>query len=83
MRQQTPNYVLLTPTEAAAYLAVPRETLKMWRNMGRGPAYVHVGRAVRYCQADLDAFVASGRVEPEHQPDGWQPRIPGSYPASA
>ena len=47
---------LRTP-EAAAYLNVQSSTLEQWRWNGRGPRFSKLGRAVRYRQSDLDAFL--------------------------
>jgi excisionase family DNA binding protein len=48
---------LMTPTEAAARLRANARTLERWRTNGTGPAFVKVGRGVRYRAEDLDAFV--------------------------
>ncbi len=48
---------LMTITEAAARLRANARTLERWRKQGTGPAYVKVGRGVRYRADDLDAFV--------------------------
>lgn len=37
--------------------------LRKWRLFKRGPAYVRVGRLIRYSEADLDAFITNNRVE--------------------
>ena len=39
---------LLWPEEVAEMLGVPVGTLANWRYLGRGPAFVKVGRHVRY-----------------------------------
>jgi Helix-turn-helix domain len=46
---------VLTPTEAAALLRRAPATLANWRAAGTGPAYVKVGRLVRYRQSDLES----------------------------
>lgn len=57
---------LLDERQAAAVLSTPRNTLRVWRTKGKGPAYVRVGgRNVRYLRADIDAFIQAGRVDPE------------------
>lgn len=48
---------LLTPVAAAERLAVAPATLERWRVRRQGPAFVKLGRLVRYRVADLDAFV--------------------------
>lgn len=56
----------LSEREAAAYLGVRSErTLQDWRHRKIGPAYSKLGRRVVYDLADLDAFLAAGRVEPK------------------
>jgi predicted DNA-binding transcriptional regulator AlpA len=58
---------LLTQAEVSAMLAIPRRTLRSWRSLGRGPAFVRIGKAVRYRAADIDEFVGSHRVERQRQ----------------
>ncbi|MDF9874808.1 helix-turn-helix transcriptional regulator [Cellulosimicrobium cellulans] len=48
---------LMTELEAGEYLGVPSRTLRNWRYLGTGPAFVKVGRAVRYRMTDLEAYV--------------------------
>jgi excisionase family DNA binding protein len=48
---------LLRTAEAAAYLNLRPSTLEQWRWNGKGPLFVKMGRAVRYRQSDLDAFL--------------------------
>ena len=53
---------LLTPEEAAALLRVTPATVGYWRKQKRGPAYVKIGRRVRYPRAAL--FAALEVVRP-------------------
>lgn len=56
----------LSEREAAAYLGpVSPRTLQDWRTKAVGPPYSKAGRRVCYCTDDLDAFLASARVEPK------------------
>ena len=59
----------LSETEAALYLGVAKRTLQDWRCRKIGPAYSKLGAGMRarivYDVADLDAFLAAGRVEPK------------------
>jgi hypothetical protein len=55
---------LLDTAKAALYLDKPPGTLVQWRYHGTGPAYVKVGRAVRYRRRDLDAWLDSQTVRP-------------------
>jgi len=56
-RQENGVPEVLTAIEAAAYLQVPVETLRRWRNLGIGPRHAKVGRHVRYRQAALDRWL--------------------------
>lgn len=47
---------LLTPSDVSVYLGVPLGTLANWRYLGRGPAYLRVGRHVRYRQSAIAAW---------------------------
>jgi hypothetical protein len=49
---------LLTPEEVAAYLGLEQvRTLADWRLRRMGPAYLKCGRAVRYREADIIAWM--------------------------
>ena len=56
---------LFNAGEAARYLRVTPGTLSWWRHMGRGPAYIKVGRRVLYRRSTLDEFLAGGVRLPE------------------
>ena len=51
----------LTETDAAARLGLKVATLRAWRHQGRGPAFVRLGRAIRYLTTDIDAFLDANR----------------------
>lgn len=53
---------LLDETSAALVLNIQPRTLTRWRWGGKGPSYCKIGGAVRYCVADLEAFIAANRV---------------------
>ncbi|MEE8263122.1 MAG: helix-turn-helix domain-containing protein [Gammaproteobacteria bacterium] len=55
---QTP---VLKEDDAAAILNIEVATLRRWRWAGKGPRFIKVGHAVRYDQADLEAFIRVGR----------------------
>jgi Helix-turn-helix domain len=62
----TPTSDLLDEAAAAGYLGdIPAATLRQWRYLGRGPAFVHVGRHIRYRRHDLDRWLAEQTVHPE------------------
>jgi excisionase family DNA binding protein len=54
----------LTESQAAARLGLKVATLRAWRHKGKGPAYVRLGRAVRYLMTDVDDFIQSNRQIP-------------------
>lgn len=61
---------LLKEQDAAELLSLSVRTLQAWRVRLAGPAFVHVGRAIRYRRRDLldwiSANTCGGRVE--HRP---------------
>ena len=72
---------LLTSEESAEKLGIKPRTLVRWRGYRKGPAFVKVGRSVRYRQEDLDAWVASRRVEvPAPAPASDKPLPAGQPP---
>ena len=50
--------------ETAEFLGCSVAALRKWRLLGTGPAYVKVGRLVRYREDDLVAYLDANRVEP-------------------
>ena len=48
---------LLTPDDVSNYLGVPVGTLANWRYRGHGPAFLRVGKHVRYRAHDVAAWV--------------------------
>ena len=54
---------LLTEREAAELLCVSFRTLQVWRSKGKGPAYIKLGRTVRYDPADLRRWIDQSREE--------------------
>jgi excisionase family DNA binding protein len=54
----------LTDVEVARRLGVSTYTVRNWRYLGRGPAYLKVGRCVRYRLADVDAWAETIRITP-------------------
>lgn len=53
------NYEMVTTEQAAAMLNLKKNTLELWRLRGTGPAYVKLGRAVRYRLSDLESYIES------------------------
>jgi len=59
-----PPSPLLDPASAGRYIGgdvspISPLTLADWRTKRTGPAYIRVGRLIRYRQADLDAWLES------------------------
>ena len=55
------NQRLLNEREAAGRLGLSVKTLRRWRWAGHPPAFIKIGRAVRYDPAEIEAFIAAGR----------------------
>lgn len=55
---------LLKPADAAAYLGVTVQHLADRRCRHQSPAYVKIGAAVRYREADLIDFVNASIIHP-------------------
>jgi predicted DNA-binding transcriptional regulator AlpA len=53
----------LTEPETSKYTAMSRSWLRLKRMKGGGPAYIRIGRAIRYDIRDLDAWLSAHRVE--------------------
>jgi hypothetical protein len=51
----------LTEVGAAARMGLKVATLRAWRHQGRGPAFVRLGRAIRYLPHDIEAFLHANR----------------------
>lgn len=56
---------LLGNDEAAAFLGMSPDTLPRWRWAGTGPAFIRLGRTIKYRTSDLQSFVEKSRVDPE------------------
>ena len=54
----------LTERDASQYTGMSRPFLRQARMRGRGPAYLRVGRSIRYLIRDLDDWMAEHRVVP-------------------
>jgi predicted site-specific integrase-resolvase len=51
--------------QASKLLGVAVQTLRNWRHLRRGPAYVKMGRSVRYEVKDLETYLHKKKVDPE------------------
>jgi hypothetical protein len=54
-----PSDALFVPETIATIACTTAKTLEAWRAIGRGPAWVRVGRNVRYRRRDVDAWLAA------------------------
>jgi hypothetical protein len=54
----------MTEGDAAARLGLKVATLRAWRHRSKGPAFVRLGRAVRYLSTDLEEFLQANRHAP-------------------
>lgn len=52
----------LTVDDAASLLSVSVKTLEAWRRLGKGPAFVKLGRSVRYTMRAIDQFTSDRTV---------------------
>lgn len=50
---------LLTEGQAAAIILVKPNTMAKWRVTGEGPAFVYIGRAVRYEPREIRRYIAT------------------------
>ncbi|HET8581735.1 MAG TPA: helix-turn-helix domain-containing protein [Jatrophihabitans sp.] len=60
-RGTTPD-TYLTPDELAALLRRTPKTLRSWRYLGKGPAYVRIEGRALYPARAVDAYLAARRV---------------------
>ena len=49
---------VLTPVQAARYLGISKDVLRLWRSQGKGPCHFRAGeKLIRYRRNDLDAWI--------------------------
>jgi hypothetical protein len=62
---QTNPSDLLTEQSAADHVNLAAGTLRQWRYLGQGPAYIKLnGGRIRYRRRDLDAWLDAQTVRP-------------------
>ena len=59
---QTNQPKLVSQSQAAEILGVSPRSLETWRIRGGGPAFIKIGRAVRYDPDDLRAYIDQHRI---------------------
>jgi predicted DNA-binding transcriptional regulator AlpA len=52
---------LLNTEQAAVRCCLSKRTLEKYRGTGAGPLYIQLGKAVRYRDEDLEAWIAAHR----------------------
>ncbi|MBI4768148.1 MAG: helix-turn-helix domain-containing protein [Deltaproteobacteria bacterium] len=55
----------LNDVETAKIAGLSPQTLRNWRQLGRGPNYIKLGRSVRYSLTDLISWLESHKIRPE------------------
>lgn len=62
-RDAAHDSALMTEVEVAQHLKLAINTLQNWRSQdpSRGPAFVKLGRAVRYRREDIEAYLRCAR----------------------
>lgn len=58
-----PTDGLMSVSDLAQYLAVPKATIYQWRYRGRGPKALRVGRYLRFRRSDVDRWLETRTVE--------------------
>ena len=61
---------LVSITELAEYLGVPVKTIYEWRQSGRGPACIHIGRHLKFALSDVQAWLDEQREPPKRRVAG-------------
>ena len=74
LKKQTPTRVVnkapvynnpatvMTVQQASDHLGLAVSTLNKWRCQGGGPAFIKMGRAVRYRVEDLENYISESRL---------------------
>jgi len=64
MEQSTSEKAIMTVAEAAEYLGLSQSALNKWRCYGMqyGPAYIKMGKSVRYRLEDLQEWIDENAV---------------------
>ncbi len=55
------------PEDSEMQLLGNREKLAQWRHRMCGPAFIRIGRRIAYHGADLNAWLASQRTDPNNE----------------
>jgi excisionase family DNA binding protein len=55
------DHLYMTTEEVADLCRTSSETVRYWRQVGKGPTSFKVGRRVLYARRDVEAFLAEAR----------------------
>jgi predicted DNA-binding transcriptional regulator AlpA len=58
------SFEFLSPDQVAEMLGLHPRTLWRWRNEGRGPNYIPIGRKTYYSLESVQAWLRSQEVQP-------------------
>lgn len=58
---------LLTEPQAAAILGIAPRTLRAWREQGRAPQHINLGRFIRYSPSAVTAYIMKRQAETMQQ----------------
>jgi hypothetical protein len=56
--------ILMREEEVAEWLSIPRSTLRYWRAIRKGPAWIKLLGRVRYDAADVSLFIENSSRTP-------------------
>lgn len=56
------NSSLLNTVDAARFLGLHPDTLRLWRKQGRGPSFVKLGNRYRYSPEAIEIFLKESRL---------------------
>ena len=51
--------------KAAVIMGLAVQTLRNWRHYGQGPAYLKLGKSVRYDLQDIEVYLQKRKIDPE------------------
>lgn len=60
-----PMQPLLNEHDVASLLGLSVETLRQWRKAKKGPAYLQIGRQIRYDFLQLERWARQFEIQPE------------------
>lgn len=60
------THTLHTEKQVAKILEVSLSKLRQDRHLGRGLAYIRVGRSIRYTTEDIEKFLEENRIQPSN-----------------